>query len=220
MNEATMTQVEIPVAGGHLKAALHRPRRVAAGPAVAVCHAQWFDMDHPLLVGLCTELAKVGWVCVRFTWRFAAEGREPSAGLAEEQEDLAAVYDFLAEQPGVDPDSRYLVGHSIGAWIASCVAAGKGAAGVALWSYPLHSPDKGFFSPVDHWPNLHCPVLFVVGDQDELCDWRELEPRCGAIPGHKTMAMMAGADHGLDGPAVGPVIETTEEWLRECWRTK
>lgn len=218
MNDVTITPVRIPVAGANLEGILHRPRRLAAGPALAVCHAQWYDMDHPLLVGLCQELAQVGWVCLRFTWRFAAAGREPSPGLADEQQELAAAYAYLAEQPGVDPAARYLAGHSIGAWVASAVAAESEAAGVALWSYPLHSPDKSFFSPSDHWPRLRCPVLFVVADGDELCDWRELEPRCGAIPGTKTMAMLAGADHGLDGPAVAAVIETTEEWLRETWR--
>lgn len=216
----TTTLVQIPVQDGQLAGALHRPPRVAAGPAVVIGHAQWVDMDHPLLVGLCEELAKVGWVGLRFTWRFAAQGREPTPGLVEEQLDLAAAYDFLGEQPGVDAESRYLVGHSIGAWIASAVAAGKEAAGAALWSYPLHNPDKSFFSPLDHWPHLKCPVLFVVADQDELCQWQELEPRSGQIPGHKTLAVMAGTDHGLDGPAVGPVVETTEEWLRDQWRSK
>lgn len=216
-----MTPVLIPMAaGGFLEGTLHRPRRLAAGPSLVVAPPAWYGMDHPLPVGICEELAQVGWVCLRFNWGFSAHGQDPSPGLTEEQHELASAYDFLVEQPGVDPNSRYLIGHSIGAWVASAVAADKGAAGAALWSYPLHDPDKSVFSPGDHWPNLRCPVLFIVATQDELCNWTELESRCGAIPGPKAVVMVEGTDHGLGGPVVSVVVEATEEWLRDAWRQR
>ncbi len=59
-------------------------------------------------------------------------------------------------------------GHSYGGRVASMLAASgdPGVRGLVLLSYPLHRPGHPDDLRTEHWPGIHCPVLFLSGDAD------------------------------------------------------
>jgi predicted alpha/beta-hydrolase family hydrolase len=54
--------------------------------------------------------------------------------------------------------------------VASMLAASGDEAvrGLVLLSYPLHRPGHSEDQRNEHWPDIHCPVLFLSGDADPV----------------------------------------------------
>lgn len=60
----------------------------------------------------------------------------------------------------------WLGGKSLGARVASLLAAEAGAPGLILCSYPFHPPGKSERTRLAHWPKLTCPTLVLQGSRD------------------------------------------------------
>lgn len=68
----------------------------------------------------------------------------------------------------VDDIANHAIGgHSYGGRIASLLAAETAAAGLVLFSYPLHRPgNPEWEARIPHWPSITCPVLLLSGESD------------------------------------------------------
>ncbi len=92
-------------------------------------------------------------------------------------------------------------GHSFGGRVASMLAASEDAANVAglvLLSYPLHRPGHPDDQRTEHWPNIHCPVLFLTGDGDPFAGVELMRVAIRTIDDAQ-MVVYRQSGHGLAG---------------------
>ncbi len=89
-------------------------------------------------------------------------------------------------------------GHSYGGRVASMLAASDapGVRGLVLLSYPLHRPGHPDDLRTEHWPDIHCPVLFLSGDADPFARIELLRTAISALDDAE-MVVYRRAGHGL-----------------------
>jgi predicted alpha/beta-hydrolase family hydrolase len=166
---------------------------------------------HPSLVALEEALAPLPVARADFPYRKEgrrAPDRAPKL-IGTVREEAAA----LAERTGADPVRLVLGGRSMGGRMCSlAVAEGLPAAGLVLISYPLHPPGNPEKLRVDHFPQLHCPCLFVSGTRDPFGTPEEVESHTAAIPGDVTHVWIDGARHELKG-ADDQITAAVRTWL-------
>jgi len=94
-------------------------------------------------------------------------------------------------------------GHSYGGRVASMLAASGDQAvrGLVLLSYPLHRPGHSDDQRTEHWPDIHCPVLFLAGDADPFAKVDLLRKAMSAL-GDAQLVVYRRVGHGL-----GPVLD-------------
>jgi predicted alpha/beta-hydrolase family hydrolase len=210
-------KVAIPTERGvELVGWLARPAEAGESmPAAVIAPGQNYDMDAPLIKGSFEELAKRGFVVVRFNWAFYSRKIRPSRGLAYEIDDLKAALAFCRQQPGVDPERVYVVGKSLGSLAA--IQAGlddESIAGVVLLTvalHPLRRPQQ-IHQLAAKLTDLKQPVLIITGDADPLCDLSALQalidrasrkPELITVPGdHLLAASSAEATRASEEKAV------------------
>lgn len=98
-------------------------------------------------------------------------------------------------------------GHSYGGRVASMLAASgdAGVRGLVLLSYPLHRPGHPDDLRTEHWPDIHCPVLFLSGDADPFARIELLRAATATIPGAE-LVVYRRAGHGL-GESLGDALD-------------
>jgi uncharacterized protein len=92
-------------------------------------------------------------------------------------------------------------GHSYGGRVASMLAASENGgvvAGLVLLSYPLHRPGHPEDQRTEHWPDIHCPVLFLTGDADPFAGVELMQEAIAALDDAE-MVVYRRARHGLGG---------------------
>ena len=89
-------------------------------------------------------------------------------------------------------------GHSYGGRVASLLAASGDplVRGLVLLSYPLHRPGHHDDLRVEHWPDIHCPVLFLSGDADAFARIDLLRSATATLDGAQ-LVVYRRAGHGL-----------------------
>ena len=89
-------------------------------------------------------------------------------------------------------------GHSYGGRVASMLAASGDplVRGLALLSYPLHRPGHPDNQRTEHWPDIHCPVLFLTGDADPFAGVDLMRSAISALDDAE-LVVYRRAGHGL-----------------------
>ncbi|MDQ6855799.1 MAG: dienelactone hydrolase family protein [Candidatus Dormibacteraeota bacterium] len=98
-------------------------------------------------------------------------------------------------------------GHSYGGRVASMLAASGAPAvrGLVLLSYPLHRPGHPEDQRTEHWPNIHCPALFLSGDADPFARLELLRDATAMIKGAE-LVIYRRSGHGL-GESLGDALD-------------
>ena len=103
----------------------------------------------------------------------------------------------------------------MGGRVASMLAAGGFEAdGLVFLSYPLHPAGKKDRLRDAHLPDIECPMLFVQGDRDSLCDLDLLHPVLDRLGKRATLSLFEGADHDFRRVDAEAVTETVLGWTR------
>lgn len=156
----------------------------------------------------------------------ASEGKPSERDLYA---DALAVIDALARRPDVDPERIVLVGRSLGAGVATHVAAHRPVAGVVLISpydsmievgrrhypwLPVGLLLKHPFDAQSAAPAIRAPLLAIAGGRDSIIPPVHSRRLFDAWGGPKRWVELPGADHNdLSGwPAFWPAIDA---FLRE-----
>jgi predicted alpha/beta-hydrolase family hydrolase len=105
-------------------------------------------------------------------------------------------------------------GHSYGGRVASMLAAtgAPGVHGLVLLSYPLHRPGHPDDLRTEHWPDIHCPVLFLSGDADPFARVELLREAVATIPGAELLVYRR-AGHGL-GDSLADALDQLAAFVR------
>ena len=174
----------------------------ADGPLSHVLLVLWHgaggDVTERSMVAFAAAAANDGALVVRarFPYRVAgkrAPDRMPLL-LASARESI----DAAAALPNAAGRKLVLGGRSMGGRVASLlVSEGLHADALVFLSYPLHPAGKPDKLRDAHLPAIRCPMLFVQGDRDTLCDLALLRPVLKKLGKRAELSVFPGADHGM-----------------------
>jgi uncharacterized protein len=181
---------------------LHRPPH-PNGDALVLTHGAGSNCQAPLLIALAETFAKAGYIVLRCDLPYRQDRPYGPPGPGEAKRDRAGLKNAIAALKNVAPGPIFLGGHSYGGRQASMLCAElpekapEHAAGLLLFSYPLHPPRKPDQLRTQHLFNLHTPTLFVHGTSDPFGSIAEIEQALKLIPAKTKLLPVEGAGHDL-----------------------
>lgn len=174
----------------------HEPAATPAG-IILLTHGAGGNRDAALLVGLCDEWARQGYLAVRYNlpYRRRRPKGPPSNSAASDQDGIAEAIAWARAQT----DGPVVAGgHSYGGRMTSMVAATSGGPDVlALSSYPLHPPGKPERARTEHLPDITVPTVFTHGTADPFGTIEELRAAADLVTGPTRIVEVTGARHDL-----------------------
>ncbi|MCW2652189.1 MAG: hypothetical protein JWR32_3165 [Mycobacterium sp.] len=175
----------------------HEPDGDPAG-VVVLTHGAGGSRESPLLVRLCDEWARRGWLAVRYDlpYRRRRPKGPPSGSATPDREGIAeavAVTRRLAGGPMI------VGGHSYGGRQTSMAVADEGlpADVLTLFSYPLHPPGKPERVRTEHLPRITVPTVFTHGTSDPFGSIEEVRGAATLIAAPTEIIEITGARHDL-----------------------
>ena len=112
-----------------------------------------------------------------------------------------AVLRALREDADLAPKRVFIGGRSMGGRMASMLAAeGESVDGLVLLGYPLHPAGKPEKLRAEHLSAIRCPMLFIQGSRDRLCDLSLLRDVIKNLPAPVTLHVIEEGDHGFKVP--------------------
>ncbi|KMO79323.1 alpha/beta hydrolase [Mycolicibacterium chubuense] len=176
---------------------VHEPAGTPAG-TVALTHGAGGSRDAPMLVALCDEWARRGWLAVRYNlpYRRRRPKGPPSGSSAA---DLAGIVEAVAAVRALTAGPVIAGGHSYGGRLTSMAVADHGLRPdvLTLFSYPLHPPGKPERARTEHLPRITVPTVFTHGTADPFGTLDELRPAVALIAAPTTIVEITGARHDL-----------------------
>ena len=175
----------------------HHPDGVPRG-VVVLTHGAGGSRESPMLIGICQQWARRGWLAVRYNlpYRRRRPKGPPSGSPAA---DLAGVAEAITAAGALSAGPVIAGGHSYGGRLTSMVAAEQSVAlaALTLFSYPLHPPGKPERQRTDHFPAITVPTVFTHGSSDPFGSLPELRAAVGLIPAPTAIVEVNGARHDL-----------------------
>jgi hypothetical protein len=192
----------------------HKPDGNATG-TVVLTHGAGGSRESPLLVKICDEWARRGWLAVRYNlpYRQRRPKGPPSGSAATDQAGVVAAVELartLTKGPVIAG------GHSYGGRMTSMVIA-DGAAAVdvlTLFSYPLHPPGKPERARTEHLSRITVPTVFTHGTADPFGTIDELCRAAALIPASTEIVEVTGARHDLGSKTLDVPVLAVDAALR------
>ena len=195
---------------------LHRPDH-REGRGLVLTHGAGGNCAAPLLVAAANAFAAAGLWVLRCDLPFRQrrpKGPPSPSGAAADRAGLRAAVEALREAVA---GPVLLGGQSYGGRQATMLAADEPelAAGLLLFSYPLHPPGRPERLRTEHFPRLRTRAVFVQGTADPFGSPDELRAALASIPAATRLIAVAGAAHDLKrgrfdlAPVVAAVLAET-----------
>ncbi len=174
----------------------HEPEGSPNG-VVVLTHGAGGNRDSPMLVRVCDEWARQGYLAVRYNLPYRRRRpKGPPSGSAASDQDGAA--EAIAWARGLDHGPVLAGGHSYGGRMTSMVtAAGNGPDVLTLFSYPLHPPGKPERARTEHLPAITVPTVFTHGTADPFGTIEEIRAAAALVSGPTHIVEVTGARHDL-----------------------
>ncbi|MHA7666160.1 alpha/beta hydrolase family protein [Mycolicibacterium sp. HS_4_1] len=177
----------------------HEPDGTPTG-VVLLTHGAGSNRDAPLLVRMCDEWARHGWLAIRYDlpYRRRRPKGPPSNSAASDQQ---GIVDAIALARTLTDGPVIAGGHSYGGRMTSMVAAAGDStvelAALTLSSYPLHPPGKPERARTEHLPQITVPTVFTHGTADPFGTIAELTAAAALVPAPTEIVEITGARHDL-----------------------
>jgi len=195
----------------------------AADTVVILAHGAGNDMHTSFLKNMSHAFADAGFLCIRFNFLYKEQGRKAPDRTPVLEATWRAVLDHVSKH-AAQMRRLVLAGKSMGGRIASMIVAHDAppVAGLVFFGYPLHPPGKLERMRCAHLPMVHCPMLFIQGTRDALCDMQKLRSILSGIP-NATIHEITGGDHSFKvlkklqrDPAevIKEIAGTATDWVR------
>ena len=167
--------------------------------ALVIAHGAGNDMHNPFLSYLHRSIADNEALCIKFNFPYKEQGRRAPDPAPKLMQTWRAVLDELNSDSELSPKNVILSGKSLGARMASMVVAEDGGAhGLVFFGYPLHPPNQTDKLRVSHFANVTCPMLFIQGSRDPLCNLDLLRYKViDQYPDLATLYVIDGGDHSF-----------------------
>ncbi|MCI4673683.1 alpha/beta hydrolase family protein [Candidatus Mycolicibacterium alkanivorans] len=185
----------------------HEPAGTPAG-VVMLTHGAGGSRDSPLLIRICDEWARRGWLAVRYNLPYRRRRpKGPPSGSAAG--DRAGILEAITLARSLTDRPVIAGGHSYGGRQTSMVVAENPGlvAVLTLFSYPLHPPGKPTRLRAEHFAAITAPTVFTQGTADPFGTIDELRSAVGEIPAPVEIVEVTGARHDLGSKTLDvPVI--------------
>lgn len=169
---------------------------------VILAHGAGNDMHSEFISAMQERWAAAGVLVVKFNFLYKERGRRLPDRADVLMDTWRAVSDSVVKDPELAPGCLFHAGKSLGGRMASMLAAaGDGPAGLIFLGYPLHPAGKPHKLRIDHLGRVGCPMLFIQGTRDALCDLSILERVLADLGDAKNeLHLIEGADHSFNVP--------------------
>ena len=178
----------------------HEPAGDPVG-TVLLTHGAGGSRESPLLIRICDEWARRGWLAVRYNlpYRRRRPKGPPSGSAASDQ---AGIVEAIELARGLGYGPVIAGGHSYGGRMTSMVSSAPGPDGappdvLTLFSYPLHPPGKPERARTEHLPRITVPTVFTHGTADSFGSIEELRAAAALVAGPAEIVEVTGARHDL-----------------------
>jgi predicted alpha/beta-hydrolase family hydrolase len=195
----------------------------AVRAAVLLAHGAGADMNHPFMRAVHEGLAARGAVVLRFNFAYTEAKRKAPDRPPLLLDTMRAARDALLARPEAEGLPLVLAGKSMGGRIAShLVALEEPAAGLVFFGYPLHPAGKPTQLRDKHLADVACPMLFLEGTRDPLCDLALLRPVLERLGERVTLHVIEDGDHSFhvrkssgrdDAAALEEAIDAAASWM-------
>jgi predicted alpha/beta-hydrolase family hydrolase len=185
-----------------VSAIVQRPTAFVPGqsPGLVLAHGAGNDMHSPFLTYLAGELA-ADILTMRFNFPYTEQGRRAPDPAPRLEAAYRAAITALLGRAGLGPQPLVIGGKSMGGRIAShLAAAGQELAGLVFLGYPLHPAGKPDQRRDAHLPTIRCPMLFIQGARDRLCDLDLLRPVLQRLAAPHHLHVIDEGDHSFHVP--------------------
>ncbi|XP_050188158.1 testis-expressed protein 30 isoform X2 [Myiozetetes cayanensis] len=213
-------KVKIPFGNKYLDAIFSVPEKKSTY-GVILTHGAGGDMNFPHLLSLAAYLASHGVLCLRFTCK--------GLNVAYRTKAFKAVVEYLKLSDDYKLYGVFLAGRSMGSRAAASLIRQLSQndddddfiRGLICLSYPLHRPKLQSKLRDEDLLFIRCPVLFVSGSADEMCEKQLLEGVASKMKAPKKIHWIDKANHGMavKGRTTDDVMEEINtqvfSWLRE-----
>ena len=177
-------------------------------------HGAGGDVDERSLVAVARAAAADGALVVRARFPYRLAGKRAPDRMPALLESARSAIAAARALPGAERRRLALGGRSMGGRVASMlVADGLPADALVFLSYPLHPAGKPEQLRDAHLPTIPCPMLFVEGDRDTLCDLALLRPVLERLGTRAELAVFPGADHGMKKAPGAEIARVVTEFL-------
>lgn len=167
--------------------------------AVILAHGAGNDMHSEFVSAMHERWSNAGVMAVKFNFLY----KELGGRLPDRSEILVetwrAVVNSVAGDADLAPRNLFYAGKSLGGRMASMLAAnGASTAGLIFLGYPLHPAGKPQKLRIAHLGRVKCPMLFIQGTRDALCDLGILAAVLDDLKAPKNeLYRVEGADHSF-----------------------
>ncbi|XP_051488089.1 testis-expressed protein 30 [Apus apus] len=212
-------KVKIPFGNKYLDAIFSVPEKKSTY-GVILTHGAGGDTNFPHLVSLAAYLASHGLLCLRFTCK--------GLNIAYRTKAFKTVVEYLKLSDEYKLLGVFLAGRSMGSRAAASVIRQLSQEddddfiqGLVCLSYPLHRPKFQSKLRDEDLLSIRCPVLFVSGSADEMCEKQLLEDVASKMKAPKKIHWVDKANHGMavKGRTADDIMEEINaqvfSWLRE-----
>ena len=179
-------------------------------------HGAGGDVTERSLVAVAAAAARDGALVVRARFPYRIAGKRAPDRMPLLLASAREAIDAAAALPNAGGRKLALGGRSMGGRVASLlVADGLAAAGLVFLSYPLHPAGKPEKLRDAHLPAIPCPMLFVQGDRDTLCDLALLRPVLKKLGKRAQLSVFPGADHGMRKAPADEIARVVTDFLAQ-----
>jgi predicted alpha/beta-hydrolase family hydrolase len=175
----------------------HQPEGTPKG-AVVLTHGAGGNRESPMLIRLCDEWARRGFLAIRYDLPYRRRRpKGPPSGSAVS--DRTGIAEAVALVRTLTDGPVLAGGHSYGGRQTSMAVADDGVVVdvLTLFSYPLHPPGKPERARTEHLPRISAPTVFTHGTADPFGTLDELRPAAALIPAPTVIVEVTGARHDL-----------------------
>ncbi len=173
----------------------------STGSGIILAHGAGNDMHHAFMSYFHQAFAEAGMLSVKFNFPYTDAGRKAPDRMELLEKTWRAVVNAVRIDSVLAPKHLYFVGKSMGGRVAShIVAKGERCDGLIFLGYPLHPAKQTEKLRVEHWADITCPVLFIEGTRDPLCDLELLKAEIKRFPAPTSLHVIEGGDHSFKVP--------------------
>ena len=164
--------------------------------AIILAHGAGQGMHSPFMTYFHTELARCGFLTVKFNFDYMDEQKQAPDPQPKLQARYRAVVSEVVEEH--KPKRVIIGGKSMGGRVASYIAGDISVVnGLVFLGYPLHPPGKLDQLRDQHLYGLERPMLFISGTKDTFAERRLLEDVVRRTGERATLVWIEGGDHSL-----------------------
>ncbi len=177
-------------------------------PLLVIAPGKNYTMYGELFEKLAAGAAQMGYFVVRFNWSFTAAGKEPSADLSREVEDLENIITYYGTTRFIQSGSIILAAKSLGSRVAAKSFFRK------LKGLLLLTPNCSDKAPFD---KIYGPILasttpthIVISALDDTCDVKQIYKAFGKLGLNFTLHTTFGDHNFLSGK------DDTDKWQEKA----